>query len=227
MPDLTRLTQPDWKNLPLGQGKSGAGVDPMTAIMLLVTLGPQILKMLGGGGEEPSPRDLRTQGQNPFRTEGERAAGIVRRTGQPESAGQNILAQMAMAGKPRTTTTETLETLPEEGLDIGSLLMMLLMMGGNKTPGLANSAASATAGADSRATGEASMAEDLWPGSYSIPGFTPPGRGRYIPQPGPGGVPGVGGPEGPSYPGAPTAGGGAGIDLTKLGDLLSLMLGLR
>jgi hypothetical protein len=104
----------------------------MTAIMLLVTLGPQLLKMLGGGGEEPSPRDLREQGQNQFRTEGERRAGIVRRTGQPESAGQNILAQMAMAGKPRTTTTETLETLPEEGLDIGSLLMMLMMMGGKK-----------------------------------------------------------------------------------------------
>ena len=168
----------------------------MTAIMLLVTLGPQILKMLGGGGEEPSPRDLRTQNQNPFRTEGERAAGIVRRTGQPESAGQNILAQMAMAGKPRTTTTETLETLPEEGLDIGSLLMMLLMMGGKKAGG----------------------------GLGLTAPFTTEGA-RDISIPGIGDVPGVGGSEGPSYGGSPMAGGGAGIGLTKLGNLLSMMLG--
>lgn len=226
MPELNRLTQPDWKNLPLGQGKSGTGIDPMTAITLLVTLGPSLLKMLGGGSDEPTARDLRMQNEKQFRTEGERRAGIVRKIGQPESAGQNILSQMAMAGKPRTTTTTTLETLPEEGLDIGSLLMMLMMMGGKKNPAaLADTAAKAEPGAGAGAN--ASQGEDLWSGSYSIPGFTPPGSGRYVPLPGAGGVPGVGGPEGPSYPGAPTAGGGQGIDLSKLGDLLSLMLGLR
>lgn len=198
MPDLTRLTQPDWKNLPLGQGKSGLGIDPMTAIMLLVTLGPSLLKGLGGGSEEPSPRDLRMQNQNQFRSEGERAAGIVRRTGQPESAGQNILAQMAMAGKPRTTTTETLETLPEEGLDIGSLLMMLMMMmmGGKKT-------------------GEANLAEALPLG----------GDLNYAPTSLQGEL-GLGG----SAVGGTSPGGSAGAampDMTKLGDLLSLMLGLR
>jgi hypothetical protein len=182
MPDLTRLTQPDWKNLPLGQSKSGAGVDPMTALMLLVTMGPSLLKMLGGGGEEPSPRDLRTQDQNQFRSEGERAAGIVRRTGQPESAGQNILAQMAMAGKPRTTTTTEKLTEPEEGLDIGSLLTLLLMMGQKKEPtGLANAQP---------------LGGDL----------------NYAPT---------------GLQGSPGAGVQGVTDTSKLGDLLSLMFGLR
>lgn len=217
MPDLNRLTQPDWSKLPLGQGKSGLGIDPMTAIMLLVTLGPSLLKGLGGGSEEPSPRDLRTQNQNNFRTEGERAAGIVRRTGQPESAGQNILAQMAMAGKPRTTTSTTLETLPEEGLDIGSLITMLLMMGGNKDK--ASLANAPPLGGDLAQAPTGLQEEDLWPGSYSIPGFTPPGRSRNIPIPGFGEVPGVGGPEGPSY--------GSATSMSGLANLLSLMLGLR
>ncbi len=175
MPDLTRLTQPNWGNLPLGQGKAGAGIDPMTAIMLLVTMGPQLLKMIGGGSSEPSPRDLRT--------EGDRAAGIVRRSGQPESAGQNILSQMAMARKPRTTTTHEEVTEPEEGLDIGSLMMMLMMMGGKKnTMGL----------------------------GLTSP-FTSEGA-RDIPIPGPGEVPGLGGSEGP--------------DMSSLGNILSLILGL-
>lgn len=214
MPDLNRSTQPDWSNLPLGQGKSGTGVNPITAMILLTALGPMLLKGgLGGGAEEPSPRDLRLQGQNRFRDPSQ--IGLPpRRIGAPESAAQNILSQMAMAGKPRTTTSTSIETTPEEGLDIGSLLTILMLMGGKKDKSALPDYLPLGAELTQAPTGL--QTEDLWPDEWRI-APTPPGRGRNIPIPGAGEVPGVWD-EGRAYPTG---------SLSSLGNLISLMLGLR
>lgn len=80
-------------------------------LQYVMLLAPGLLQGLTGGGQQPTPVTTPAQPERQF-----------------EGLAENIMSQMARAGKPRRTVTRTTATVPEEPLDWSNLMMLLMMI---------------------------------------------------------------------------------------------------